>query len=468
MISGFITVERKKYNFVIEEDTLKLLPKKEENNFIASIKYFQKAQNSLGSTIDRKIYEGSTTDNKLIYIVSDNNGVYQKGIINHKIYAYAIVSQPLENIRGIQITSNEFEYFYKVSKDIKNVECIWDGNQRGAIKFETKDFKDEVAINSFEIAIKKDVYRFIFSFLHYVQGNNIYPLKITPVLSLGFNNKKDMHKLVDIIYDIKSFIKFITYRNDVSFNEIKLRIITESNLYENVGTLTLIDNETPIEDKKILEDVIKFDDIKPILPELFKELMNDNVILNHIPITYKEKNKVDYYRYLAICTSFEAEYRRIYGDNYRYKTNKKFKSVRDTVVKKLSTYIKELSGDEKDYAKSFESINRKIDTSLQGALILAFNEHLIILKPFIKHYFSNIIRIEYNKKNLNKMCEEISKTRNYFAHANYNISYDEMSFLCLKLVEQLIYAMTLKRLGLDNKSIQRIINDLFKMRIALE
>lgn len=465
MISGFITVNRKKHNFVIEKDFLYLLPKKEENSFLLSIRMLQNI--TIGDEIQRKIYVGRTTDNKYIYVCSDNNALCEKGMIKHKIYAYTVLSEPLELIKGIEITSQELEYFYTISRDIKDAEYEFEGENRGTLRFETRNFNNETSINEFTVSFKNERYKFMFSFSHYIQSNNVYPLKITPLLSIGFNNRKNLNKIIDIVYDIRNFLKFISYRNDVSFNNIKLKVMTEQGLYREAGFLVLIDNPNPIKDNKSLETIIKFDNIQPILPSLFEKIMKNDIILNHIPITYEDKNKINYYRYLAVCTSFEAQYRKIYGDNYRYKTNLKFKLVRDNIIRQINKYQKGLTGDKKKYAKSFSSINKKIDTNLQGAMILAFDMHFSILEPFLHYYFSKVIKVDYSKANLNKLCEEIAKTRNYFAHANQNISYDNMSFICLPLVEQLIYAMTLRELGLDDKNIQHIINDIFRMRIAL-
>lgn len=210
-----------------------------------------------------------------------------------------------------------------------------------------------------------------------------------------------------------------------------------------------------------------FDNIKPVFSVLFPALMKNDIILNHIPLNNSEKRKVNYARYLAICTSFEAEFRKSYGDSYKYKNNYDFRVIRNKIVKNMNRYINESKGKNKKIAKSFANITKKIDLSLEEALNIAFTDNKETLEPFIKYYFENVIRIEYNKKNINIMCSNIAKTRNDFAHANMNMDYNKISFLCLKLVEFLIYSMTLKRLGLDNKNIQNIINDLFKMRIAL-
>ncbi len=466
MVSGFITVRRKKHNFVIEDNKLILLPRSIHDKYDLFHMLFDNKQ--LGRDIIRKIFKGITSEGKLIYILSDDNYCIKDGVISHNVYAYTILRKDISEIRGMLIYSKELEYFYKVSRDIEKTDIVHEDEKRGTIKFESRDFKNDKSVNEFSFSDKKDSYRTLFSFYHNISINDIYPVRIIPTLSIGFEKNKTMQDLIDIIYDIKNFLKFITYRNDVSFDKIELRIKNTNGLHENVGYLVMLDNNIPIEDKKTLESIINFDNIKPIIPKLFTELIKDGIILNHIPFNFSEKNKINYSRYLVICSSFEAEFRKNYGNNYKYKNKKDFKLVRDNIIRNINKYINDLTGKKRQYAKNILGITKKLDISLEEALNIAFNDNLVILEPFIKHYFINVINIKYDKKNINNMCSSIAKTRNDFAHANMNMNYNKLSFLCLKLVEFLIYSMTLKRLGLDSNNIKHIINDLFKMNILLD
>lgn len=143
MLNGFITVERKKYNFVIEDNKLHLLPKNEKDKLGIFGKMFDKGR--LGKEIVRKTFRGITSNGKLVYILSDNNYSFKEGIISYNIYAYAMLSRDISEIKGLNITSKELEYFYKTFRDVEFADIDYKDDKRGKIKFESRDFKNEKA-----------------------------------------------------------------------------------------------------------------------------------------------------------------------------------------------------------------------------------------------------------------------------------------------------------------------------------
>ena len=74
-----------------------------------------------------------------------------------------------------------------------------------------------------------------------------------------------------------------------------------------------------------------------------------------------------------------------------------------------------------------------------------------------------------NKETLkySEMGLRLSQQRNNFAHGNLDKDFIGLSLLDLIYLEYIVYAMQLKEYGVDNKSIQRAINDLFGCLLAL-
>ena len=65
------------------------------------------------------------------------------------------------------------------------------------------------------------------------------------------------------------------------------------------------------------------------------------------------------------------------------------------------------------------------------------------------------------------MGQRISDQRNHFAHGDLDKDFIGLSLLDLMFMEYVVYAMQLRYYEVDDKNIQKSINDLFKCGMAL-
>lgn len=69
--------------------------------------------------------------------------------------------------------------------------------------------------------------------------------------------------------------------------------------------------------------------------------------------------------------------------------------------------------------------------------------------------------------NYTDMGKRLGDQRNHFAHGDLDKDFIGLSLLDLIFLQRIIYAMQLKISGLEDKQIQRAINDLFQCRFAI-
>lgn len=69
--------------------------------------------------------------------------------------------------------------------------------------------------------------------------------------------------------------------------------------------------------------------------------------------------------------------------------------------------------------------------------------------------------------NYTDMGKRLGDQRNYFAHGDLDKDFIGLSLLDLIFLQRIIYAIQLKISGLEDKQIQRAINDLFQCRFAI-
>lgn len=75
----------------------------------------------------------------------------------------------------------------------------------------------------------------------------------------------------------------------------------------------------------------------------------------------------------------------------------------------------------------------------------------------------------YNNEELDysKMGSRLADQRNHFAHGDLDKDFIGLSLLDLIFLERIIYAIQLKICGVDDKNIQKSINELFHCNFAI-
>ena len=71
------------------------------------------------------------------------------------------------------------------------------------------------------------------------------------------------------------------------------------------------------------------------------------------------------------------------------------------------------------------------------------------------------------KLDYKKMGERLAKQRNHFAHGDLDKEFIGLALLDLIFLEEIVYAMQLKKCGISNENIKRSLNKLFNAGIVL-
>ena len=75
---------------------------------------------------------------------------------------------------------------------------------------------------------------------------------------------------------------------------------------------------------------------------------------------------------------------------------------------------------------------------------------------------------EKYKEQLDEICARMNRLRNDLAQGNLDLKFCPELIGDLKMVEQLLYAMRLKAIGVEDRSIQSAINTIFRCNLSLE
>ena len=161
-----------------------------------------------------------------------------------------------------------------------------------------------------------------------------------------------------------------------------------------------------------------------------------------------------------ILSTFEKEYSSIFGQDY--KRSETYSEIKELVISSVDKLIESNTGKRKKYLKSIKRQLQKLDNSYSKMVLISLRECADIIKPFILQKYG-----EYNESILNDISQRINEMRNDIAHCKLDIDYVPNHSNDIKIVEYLIYAIRLKSIGLETESIQKAINALFGLNMAI-
>ena len=100
---------------------------------------------------------------------------------------------------------------------------------------------------------------------------------------------------------------------------------------------------------------------------------------------------------------------------------------------------------------------------MQKEIIQMGKDFSAIIGPFgDRLYQLNDQELKYSE-----MGQRLADQRNHFAHGDLNKEFIGLSLLDLIYMEYVVYALQLKHYGIEDKLIQKSINDLFHLNFAI-
>lgn len=258
----------------------------------------------------------------------------------------------------------------------------------------------------------------------------------------------------------KCFVQYLCYRKNVDLLSVEVSAPFEDGKHEKFATLYIID-ESIDNEPEILEKrrYIKQEYISGAEGKILNDIGKDKIYLRHLPETYRIGRSIDAARFVMITAAFEWTFKKKYPDGI----SKKPTTIKaeETATEKLRELVDSSNGKLK---KIYKFLRKLIGSnSLQAEIEQTGKDYADIIDVFGKHLYSmNKETLKYSEMGL-----RLSKQRNNFAHGNLDKDFIGLSLLDLIYLEYIVYAMQLKEYGVDNKSIQMAINDLFGCLLAL-
>ena len=467
--TGILQYKEDNYQFVFSGAKLRLIPMSEEK--LASMWSFGMEEITKGTytwteppRMEEDILVGNCheSDQKIIFM--PKKGAYisqQNSVLFVDLEAYIICKHIRDSIDRISFNGPEINCIHPTNQAI---ECSFDIESfmnNGTFSVTAKDFECTTTKRQSFVVDGKGVS--VYFGISRTMSTKIWepPMTLSSNMMFEFDATDDYRFILRLWCIAKQFIQFLCYRKNVQFNKVELSAPCEDGKHESFAELYVLDESRETEIQTLKNGrYIKQTYISGHEGQILSDIANGKLYLRHLPDSSQSGNHIDAARFVMIAAAFEWEFDRLFPDGIS-KSKKRVEAELE-VSQKFHELIDASSGKVKEiyklllkYIERSPSLTNKIEKigSDMGALLEPFGQQLYDL----------------NKKQLNyaDMGKRLGDQRNHFAHGDLDEDFIGLSLLDLIFLQRIIYAMQLKISGLEEKQIQRAINDLFQCRFAI-
>ena len=461
-LTGYVSFKETEYPFVFDKDSfqLTLIPSSFE---LCKKQHYEWIPTSIccktNEWVRSIVIKGHTRENFNIYFFVLENYSIQYGyyVFQVKWVAYSYDQFDLEAIDGYKVSGGEVDCFYLPKQILE-------------YKF---DYEDD-HIKDFSIIAKSDDYKSCGAYfkngtlISYEVTSVGYssskegtdPLSVKSIVRTSFSESMDLEYLVNTLQCFGLLLEYITNRRNIGLHDIDLIWKTEEGLFSSGGRLLFKQPLQYEDDKRRYKRIISYNILGENSAKIIELFSNNEITNRHIRNTIGDQNHYTPAVLIMILSTFEKEYSSIFGQDY--KRSETYSEIKELVLSSVDKLIESNTGKRKKYLKSIKRQLQKLDNSYSKMVLISLRECADIIKPFILQKYG-----EYNESILNDISQRINEMRNDIAHCKLDIDYVPNHINDIKIVEYLIYAIRLKSIGLETESIQKAINALFGLNMAI-
>lgn len=463
-ILGYLKYNDDEYPFYYENGILNILPNTKENWWKEKQQLFEnfsnpeKFKNKNVWIKNIKLYGSTNDDKNIIFIVSEDHSNIN-GFLQYNVYYLHIYSKN-NTIDGLYFNSEEINYFYNPNRAYKT-----------QYNFEDKIFKNaEVTMNDIE-EIDCGSYNFkeveinikIRAIASISNNSKTYtPYTAKSEMIFTFSKSVDLDFALEVIFHEILFLSFICCRTNIILNSVTTFTLTDENKRDRSGVIALLREVVEAEtDSKKFEQIISLELFEEKLNKIFDAIVNGNMYFEHLRSSIMKRQVYAIDRIILNFVAFEREYRNIY-DNIA-KRSEDYYEIRNDIIEILSNFKQENTGNKKKYIKEFIKSIKKSENKFSDRLSTALNDCYKILEPFLIRDYREI-----DSGLIGNISERMNTMRNDSAHGNIDLKIEPINIKDFRTIENLLYAMRLKYIGISDISIKKSINLLMGYHVRIE
>ena len=462
-IVGVLELKDSEFSFELNKDTyeLRLYSTTENDAFELLFDGVHSRSSNIKEHkwIDKITIKGRTSEGYLIYFGTTDNPSSYNGYRTYDVTWYYVTNDDKNKIDEIQFFGREINYFYNPARAFNKTISYKenDNTHIESMSVQTIDNEDMFCGQFSSGDVKIDVSCSAYAIMHFHAET---PFDSASLLRLKFSNSIGVDEIVNHAICVQNLLRYLCYRTNISFSDISTFISTEEGKVRNCGKLVFKKNQYEELNESAKKRVIKADYLKNHVADLLGIIEADEMPFGHFCSSIEDMAHYPISRIIMILAAFESEFRNVYGQGVI--RSEEYMKTKEEVVELIEKHAESLSGKQRRYVNSFAKVISNRDSSYGDNLLHAFKDCKIIFEPFVNKRFNG----SYDEI-IDTVSVSINELRNGLAHSRLDMKFEARHLTEIKLVEELLYVIRLKKLGVEDTIIQKTINELFQEHFAI-
>lgn len=366
-----------------------------------------------------------------------------------------------DSIEGFRIKGLEIDLFYPPQRTLKSEINFSEENHRiSGVQVSSVDNSNCSYCGKYRLAKGIDANIELSAYTTIHTDTAINPISAESVMVTYFSVPIDLNTLIMAYYNTVHFFEYVTYRDNITFDSVDIFFNNKDDLRQYDGILVFPIRKDTETHKNVKKQIIGYDTLLNKTAKIFTLINKNKIGFSHICKSIDDTRHYPISRTIMILTEFECEYRNIYGTDYN--RSKVYIVVKDDIVNLINNYLKGQHGKRRQYVKQFSKYVADRDNSFETNVKFALNDCVDIMDIFVKRkYIGNY------KTAVEGIASRMGELRNGIAHSRLDLKLKPIFLADIKIIEELTYAIRLKKIGVKTQKCQKAINALFREQFAL-
>lgn len=292
------------------------------------------------------------------------------------------------------------------------------------------------------------------SYVSYGIGNVEKPISVNSRLRMDFSESLTIDEVLEAVTHTLRFLIFITYRANVPLELIHLCGEDECGKCDDMGILVFPKEERIEKNKDAKNQLITYQHLGEKVADIFADIKRKQLSFQHICENADARRSYPISRVIMIFAAFERVYGQVYGKDTE--RSQLYIETKEKVVELIAEHEKDCTGKQKKYVRTLKDFVANRDSSFASNLTYALKDCAEIMTPFVKRRYEG----EYEDI-VEQISERIGVVRNGVAHCRLDFKLEAIHLSDIHIVEELLYAIELKHVGLSAQECKKAIGKLF-------
>lgn len=462
---GFVSYEEYTFPFEFDEREFKvnLYPSNREvwrrySSGALTLERLQQTIESSNEWISNRELSGRTSEGyRITFWVSNNYSSYH-GFLSFPVAWYFIWEERYssEAIDGFRIRGPEIDAFFPPESVFEyDIQPAKDSIRAKKITL-SAECQNEVDGGKFLLSDGLTAEIKLHSYASVVRAQN--PMTSQSYMTLQFSKTEALPGLLNAYEQLWRFFMYVTGRANVSLDNVEVFAYNQERKRDFFAWLCCRPRFTGETNKKAKDEIIDFSILGTKSADLLNVISAGLLDYEYLPRCIDEKRSYSVSRFIMILAAFEREFRNIYGiDAGR---SEPFVKVKTEVVQLMENFCDEKTGKEREYAADLLNGIKNFSLGYWFNVKYALIDCREIMEAFTLRKYGT------PQKPYKALAEEIGrrvgKLRNDLAHDKLNWDFEAVQISDIQVVEELIYSIRLKNIGLEPDKARRAIQKLFQ------